>query len=310
MLESIIESCKYVTSNSKHVTINHDKLVSFAGQIENIEMKHWLSDSPFELLELSVDTIINFLLIYEAIDFSFWGNPKWTINTEVGELDGGIALLYALLKYVKENKTTDFSNITIEEFKIILKGNIEIPLLNERYNIVKEISKIVNDKMNGNFYSYIKNVTTDTELFNIIITNFPCFKDERTYNKRSIKLYKLAQLLTSDILHIRELKENITVDYSHLIGCADYKIPQILRGLGLITYSKELASVVDSKQEIEENSIYEVEIRATQLVITNKLKELLGNKAKSMDINDYLFLQKNNKNIILNPYHLTRTTNY
>lgn len=310
MLESIIESCKYVTSNSKHVTINHDKLVSFAGQIENIEMKHWLSDSPFELLELSVDTIINFLLIYEAIDFSFWGNPKWTINTEVGELDGGIALLYALLKYVKENKTTDFSNITIEEFKIILKGNTEIPLLNERYNIVKEISKIVNDKMNGNFYSYIKNVTTDTELFNIIITNFPCFKDERTYNKRSIKLYKLAQLLTSDILHIRELKENITVDYSHLIGCADYKIPQILRGLGLITYSKELASVVDSKQEIEENSIYEVEIRATQLVITNKLKELLGNKAKSMDINDYLFLQKNNKNIILNPYHLTRTTNY
>lgn len=248
MLESIIESCKYVTSNSKHVTINHDKLVSFAGQIENIEMKHWLSDSPFELLELSVDTIINFLLIYEAIDFSFWGNPKWTINTEVGELDGGIALLYALLKYVKENKTTDFSNITIEEFKIILKGNTEIPLLNERYNIVKEISKIVNDKMNGNFYSYIKNVTTDTELFNIIITNFPCFKDERTYNKRSIKLYKLAQLLTSDILHIRELKENITVDYSHLIGCADYKIPQILRGLGLITYSKELASVVDSKQ--------------------------------------------------------------
>ena len=295
MLESIIESCKYVTSNSKHVIINHDKLVSFAGQIENIEMKHWLSDSPFELLELPVDTIINFLLIYEAIDFSFWGNPKWTINTEVGELDGGIALLYALLKYVKENKTTDFSNITIEEFKIILKGNTEIPLLNERYNIVKEISKIVNDKMKGNFYSYIKNITTDTELFNIIITNFPCFKDERTYNKRSIKLYKLAQLLTSDILHIRELKENITVDYSHLIGCADYKIPQILRGLGLITYSKELASVIDSKQEIEENSIYEVEIRATQLVITNKLKELLGNKAKSMDINDYLFLQKNNR---------------
>lgn len=310
MLNQIIESCKYVTSNPKHVTINYDKLVSFAHQIENIEMKHWLSDSPFGLLELPVDAIINFLLIYEAIDFSFWGNPKWTINTDKGELDGGIALLYALLKYVKENKTTDFSNITKEEFKTILKGNVEIPLLNERYNIVKEISKIVNDKMNGNFYSYIKNVTTDKELFNIIITNFPCFKDERTYNKRSIKLYKLAQLLTSDILHIRELKENIIVDYSHIIGCADYKIPQILRGLGLITYSEELACIIDSKQEIEENSIYEVEIRATQLVITDRLKELSGNKAKSIDINDYLFMQKNNKNISLNPYHLTRTTNY
>ena len=47
MLNQIIESCKYVTSNPKHVTINYDKLVSFAHQIENIEMKHWLSDSPF-----------------------------------------------------------------------------------------------------------------------------------------------------------------------------------------------------------------------------------------------------------------------
>lgn len=310
MLDQIFESCKYVTDNSKYVTINHDKLEYFASQIEDIEMKHWLSDSPFELLELPIDTIIHFLLIYEAIDFSFWGSPKWTITTEKGELDGGIALLYALLKYVKENNTTDFSDITKEEFKTILKGNIEIPLLNERYNIVKEISKIVNDKMNGNFYEYIKDVTTDTELFNIIITNFPSFKDERTYNERSIKLYKLAQLLTSDILHIRELKENITVDYSNIIGCADYKIPQILRGLGLITYSNELACIIDSKQEIEENSIYEVEIRATQLVVINKLKELLGNKVKSIDINDYLFLQKNNKNIVLNPYHLTRTTNY
>ena len=27
-------------------------------------------------------------------------------------------------------------------------------------------------------------------------------------------------------------------------------------------------------------------------------------------INDYLFLQKNNPNIVLKPYHLTRTTNY
>lgn len=310
MLETIINSCYKVTNKAKHITINYNNIEKFVNKIENIELKHWLSTSPFGLLEMPIETIINFLLIYESINFSFWGTPKWTITTDEGELDGSIALLYALLKYIQKNNTTDFSGISKEEFREILKGNIEIPLLNERYNIIKNISNIVKDKMNNNFYQYIKDITTDTELFNIIITNFPSFKDERSYNNETIKLYKLAQLLTSDILHIREIKENIKVDYSNLIGCADYKIPQVLRGLELITYSNELASIIDSKQEIEENSIYEVEIRASQLVIINEIKIILKNKECAIDINDYLFLQKNNPNIVLKPYHLTRTTNY
>ena len=310
MLETIINTCYKVTNNAKYITINYNNIEKFANKIENIELKHWLSTSPFGLLEMPIETIINFLLIYESINFSFWGTPKWTITTDEGELDGSIALLYALLKYVQKNNTTDFSDISKEEFREILKGNIEIPLLNERYDIIKNISNIVKDKMNNNFYQYIKDITTDTELFNIIITNFPSFKDERSYNNETIKLYKLAQLLTSDILHIREIKENIKVDYSNLIGCADYKIPQVLRGLELITYSNELASIIDSKQEIEENSIYEVEIRASQLVIINEIKIILKNKECAIDINDYLFLQKNNPNIVLKPYHLTRTTNY
>ena len=64
MLENIIESCKYVSKNSKYVSINEEKLNQFIEKIENIKMEHWLSSSPFGLLELPVETIINFLLIY------------------------------------------------------------------------------------------------------------------------------------------------------------------------------------------------------------------------------------------------------
>lgn len=103
--------------------------------IKNVETKHWLSFSPYNLLDLSTETIINFLLVYEAIDFSFWGNPKWTIDTDNGKEDGSIGLLYAILKYVKDKNTTDFSNITKNEFREILKGNVKIPLLEERYKI-------------------------------------------------------------------------------------------------------------------------------------------------------------------------------
>ena len=310
MLENIIQSCKYISENSKHVSINEEKLNQFVKGIDNTKMEHWLSSSPFGLLELPVETIINFLLIYESIDFSFWGNPKWSIETTSGKLDGSIALLYALLNYVKKEKTTDFSNISTEKFSNILKGTPEIPLLEERFKIIKEVSTIVNKKMQGNFYRYIKHITSDKELFEIIINSFPNFKDGRTYNNKTIYFYKLAQLLTSDILHIREEKEKIKVDYTHLVGCADYKIPQVLRGLGILNYNDELLKIVDNQIEIPVNSVYEVEIRANMITVIDMINKKLNYKYSRMDINDYLFMQKKNKNLTLKPYHLTRNTNY
>lgn len=309
-LDEIIKSCNYVANNSEFVKINEIKLDEFVKTIKEIETEHWLSFSPYNLLDLPIETIVNFLLVYESIDFSFWGNPKWTIDTDSGKEDGSIALLYAVLKYVKERKTTDFSKISKEEFRKILKGNIEIPLFEERYNIIKNVSNTVNEKMNGNFYEFIKDINNDEELFKIIINYFPNFKDERTYKGKKVYLYKLAQLLTSDILHMRELKENMKVDYSHLIGCADYKIPQVIRGLGILEYNQELSNMVDNKIQIEENSKYEIEIRANMLVVIDLIKKKLKNKVYAIDINDYIWGQARNKNVQLKPYHLTRNINY
>lgn len=310
MLENIIISCNYVSKNSKHVTIDEEKLNLFVENIKDIKMNHWLSSSPFGLLDLSDETIINFLLIYESINFSFWGEPKWTIDTNIGKLDGSIALLYVLLQYVKESKSTDFSSMSKKEFLKILKGNIKIPLFEERFKIIKEVSAIVNDKMQGNFYQYIKDITSDIELFETIIANFPSFKDERLYNKQTIYFYKLAQLLTSDILHIREQKEKIKVNYTHLVGCADYKIPQVLREFGILNYDNKLAKIVDNHSEISINSIYEVEIRANMITVINMINKKLNYKYCRIDINDFIYMQKNNKNFKMRPYHLTRCTNY
>lgn len=309
MFDKIISSSEYVMKNSKCVKINYDKLNDFIKNIKYNELKNWLLYNPYNLLELEVEKIINFLLLFEAIDYSFWGEPKWAIETKDGLKDGSDALLYCMIGYVKKNNSTDLSNISLNEFQEILKGNVEIPFLEERYKTLIQISRIVNEKMNGNFYNYIYNITTDTELFNVIITNFESFKDEREYDGKVIYFYKLAQLLTSDILHIREELENIKVDYSNLIGCADYKIPQTLRALEIIEYNKELSDLIDNKKEINISSKYEVEIRSSQMVVLEYIKKKLDNM-NSIDINDFLFLYSKKVKNIVKPYHLCRNTNY
>lgn len=119
MLETIINPCYKVTNNAKHITVNYNNIEKFANKIENIELKHWLSTSPFGLLEMPIETIINFLLIYESINFSFLATPKWTITTDEGELDGSIALLYALLKYVQKNNP----NIVLKSYHLTRTTN-------------------------------------------------------------------------------------------------------------------------------------------------------------------------------------------
>ena len=308
MLSKIIESNKYVIENAKFIQINKKKIEKFANQIKDVNIQNWLYNSPYKLLDENIETIITFLLYFEAIDFSFWGNPKWHIETINGVEDGSMALMFAMLRYMRENKS--FNNLTKEKFKKYLQGNIDTPLFEERYQIIKNINKVVNEKMDGNFYNAVFKLTSDEELFSFIIDNFEDFKDVRTYQGKIIYFYKLAQLLTSDILHIREKKENIKVDYAHLVGCSDYKIPQGLRALNLVKYNKELADIVDNKIEIKENSTYEVEIRATVIYVIDEIKRLLNNKVNAIELNDYIWLMSKNKELPKRPYHLTRTTNY
>lgn len=305
MFDKIRSSCFTVMENNPYVKINYDKLDEFIKEIKCDDLENWLLYNPYNLLDLGIEKIINFLLFFEAIDYSFWESIKWSIETDDGIKDGSDALLYAMLKYVRESGKVDFGDLSLDEFKKILKGNVEIPLLEERYRTIVQISEIVKKKMNGNFYNYIKDIRDDISLFEVIVNNFPSFKDERAYEDKTIYFYKLAQLLTSDILHVRERLEKIEVDCSHLIGCADYKIPQTLRALKIISYSSELSELVDQKCEIEVSSLYEVSIRASQLVVTNYIKNKLDN-FDAIDINDFLFLYSKKVKNIVKPYHLCR----
>lgn len=201
-------------------------------------------------------------------------------------------------------------NMTSEEFKDILKGNVDIPLLEERYEIVTGIAKIVNSKMNGSFYDSIKNMSTDIEIFNFIVNNFSSFQDTRTYNGVTIYFYKLAQLLTSDILHVIKIKEQRPVNYSHLLGCADYKIPQVMQGFGILEYDSELSKLIDTNLEVDENSEYEVEIRASMIAVINYIYEQVNKSVDRIYINDFIWSKGQDKTKKYKPYHLTRTTSY
>lgn len=307
LLKKIENSTKFVSEKSKYVNINYSKIDEILKK-ENFEVvSHWLDSNPFGILDLECRDVINFLLVYHTFGlFCFWGEPKWEIDTEVGKLDGSIALLYLLFNRYKINKDFNMSMLT---FSTLLDGNVEIPLLIERYESLKMMNKYLKE-LDDDFYNEIKSFKDDISLFNYIIENLDYFKDERDYKNEKIYFYKRAQLLVSDILHIREKLEGIEVDYSNLVGCADYKIPQVMNCLGILEYSSELEKIIENKMELKENSEMEIEIRANTLVVIDYIYKKLDGKVSKIHINDYIWLLGQDKNKICKYYHRTLTTSY
>ena len=59
---------------------------------------------------------------------------------------------------------------------------------------------------------------------------------------------------------------------------------------------------------IPENSPYEVEIRASEIIAIQKISEILNLPA--ITVNDAVWLLGQDKSIKLKPYHLTKTMSY
>ncbi len=306
-ISKLNSSYKYVCDNSKYVHINYEKIDELINNIDNSRVRYWLDSNPYGIMDMDIKDLVNFLLIYHTIgDYCFWGEPKWEIETSEGKLDGSYAIMYLVISRFKTNKNFDMS---YEEFKQMLKGNVEIPLLQDRFNNLVEMNSFLKQH-NKSFYELVKDMTKDVELLEFIINNFSYFEDISKYNGKEIFFYKRAQLLTSDILHVMREKEKLDVDYSHLIGCADYKIPQVMRCYGILEFSKDLEDKVDNKIELPECSDEEIEIRASDLEVINYIYEKLNRKIDRMDINDYIWLLGQDKSKMTKPYHRTLTKHY
>ncbi len=257
------------------------------------------------------------MFIFNALSFSYWGEPKWTIEYKDKKHDGAWGMILALGRGIEEGAAiTNFeycANISEEDFAHILRASVEIPLFEERWKILQEIGLNMIKNYGGKTSNLIKKVNGDAQkLLEIIVQNFLSFSDTTKYKGKKIYFYKRAQLLVADIFQIfggKGFGELGNMD--KITACADYKLPQILRKLEILEYTPILAERVDSKIEISKNSLEETEIRASTIWAVEFIKEEIKKRSPqimSFQINDDLWLMTQNK--IDMPYHRTRTTAY
>ena len=85
--------------------------------------------------------------------------------------------------------------------------------------------------------------------------------------------YKRAQIFCGDLWGaFRGQGLGAFHDISQLTMFADYRVPVVLRELGVLRYAQQLAAAVDARQELAAGSAEELEIRAATVVAIERLR--------------------------------------
>ncbi|MBI2451526.1 hypothetical protein HYV50_00440 [Candidatus Pacearchaeota archaeon] len=320
-MNKVLSSAEFVVENAKHVKINKNKIKEFCKNFHHGNVNHWLSEAPLDFSKLNEEEILNFLLVYSAIGFCYWGDPPWSINYSGKKHTGSFAMISAIMKAHEEGinilDPKYRSQINKKEFSKILEitENNKIHLFDERLKFLNESGKIIVNKYGGDVSNLIKSAENDIiKLLEIITKDFSAYSDSYKYNGKEVYFYKKAQLFISDIFqtfkgegigHFHNVRE--------LTALADYRIPQVLRNLSIIEYSKELAEKIDKEILIQKGSQEEIELRASMIWVVQLIYESVKDREQQLlpiGVNDHLWLIRRQKFSDDEIHHKTITTAY
>lgn len=289
----------------------------------------WPADAAeFTVLHFNDGTAraTNWVLLLDALNFCFWGGlpdqPRWRIAWQDGVLDGYNALAASLTRAVAEGRPlwdaqylADLDAETLADILRPLDGSPPIPLFEQRLANAREVGCVLRDKYDGQFVKVIVAAKYDAvNLALLLARDFPSFADEAEWRGHRIPFLKRAQICVADLHTLfRGEGYGAIVGLDGLTAFADYKLPQLLRRVGIMVYAPELAAQVDSYMLLPPGSEGEIELRAATIWAVELLRRALaarGMRRTASAIDYRLWAESQSHPADEKPYHRTYTIYY
>lgn len=319
--ELIVGSTSKVVEAAQFVRINAGKVTEFAQSFALNRRQTPMWDHNRHFCDHSQRTA-QWIFVLDALNFSFWadrGDERWTVEWN-GETVKGYWALAVSLKLAMEKglpiaDASYLEQISIEELQALLGGSGKVPMIEERVKVLNEIGGVLRSRYDGSFANLIEESGQSvSNLVRLVVSNFPCFNDVASYRGRPVYFYKRAQILVSDLWGAFGGKGlGALGDMERLTAFADYKLPQVLRAVGVLEYAFDLAQKVDSLSLLAPGSIEEIEIRSATICAVEDLGRnlaSLGVELPSYAIDWCLWGVSHDVDYERLPHHRTRTIYY
>jgi Potential Queuosine, Q, salvage protein family len=202
----VLDSIHPVIERSRDVHTNVDKIVEVAGWMAYEELPMPDYALPFGIGEGDVHETIDFILTTACIDTAFTdfsSHIKFQVDY-AGHNWSDSDALFASMKRALEKGIPIFdgaflAKVTRAEMETLFAGNIELPMLDEKMQILQQVGATLSAKYGGRFHNFVESCgqrlyDKGNGLIDRLVAEFPRFNDVSDYDSHAIKIYKLPQL--------------------------------------------------------------------------------------------------------------------
>jgi hypothetical protein len=285
----VLDSLRYAIESSRDVHTHYEKILEVASWMayEELPMPEFVL--PHGIGQGDQDEAIDFILVADVIDTAFtdfekhekfqmdYGGKHWS-DSEAEfacikrALDQGIPFLDG--NYL--------AKITRPELNKIFEGNIEMPMLDEKLEVLRQAGQVLAEKYDGRFHKFVRSCSprlydSGNGLIERLVKEFPRFNDVSTLDGHEIKFYKLVQLGVWMLYATLNRHGKFPIeDIDLMTAFADYIVPVALQLHGITHYSDRLENAINNHELIHRDSRWEIEIRAHCLYATALLTELIN----------------------------------
>lgn len=282
----VLESVKYAVESSRDVQTHYDKIAEVASWMAYEELPMPEFTLPFGVGQDDTDQAIDFVMVADSIDTAFtdfahfekfqvdyagqhWSDSDAEFACIKRAVDSGVPFLDG--NYL--------AKMTRADLEKVFQGNIEMPMLDEKLEVLHQVGQVLAQRYDGRFHNFVKSCSPKlyddgNGLIDRLVKEFPRFNDVSMLDGHEIKFYKLAQLgvwMLYATLH--PMGKFRLDDPQKMTAFADYIVPVALRLHGITSYSERLESAINSHQLIPRDFRWEVEIRAHCIYATALLTE-------------------------------------
>ncbi|XP_056393161.1 Q-nucleotide N-glycosylase 1 isoform X1 [Hyla sarda] len=293
---------KFITENSKDVFVDMDGVRSLAEKLlekigrKEITLKGWKSLHELNP-QCSGEDDVNWVFFADTLNFSFWSeheDNKFVVKYKGKEYSGYWSFCAAMNRALDEGipltRASYYSNITMDQLKHVLRSDSDfpIPMTEERLEILHQTGKVLLEKFGGSFLNCVKmSERSAVKLVQLVVENFPSYRDEGVFQGQKVAFYKRAQILVGDTWGVLEgQNDGCFHDIDKITMFADYRIPQALVHFGAMRYSESLLKKLREGWLFKNGDREEMEIRGCSIwaveLVCDHLRELFEKKGEKM----------------------------
>ncbi len=317
----VLSSAEAVTASSERVFLHPDAVGRGIAEWGHLADAHNEWRHPCHFFDGKEETV-RWIFVLDVLNHCFWPEKNrtiWSVTYNGTEYSGYWGLAASLKRAIEAGLPLTapafLAGIHSEVLHDIFRGRGMIPLLEARLSNLREAGRVLLDRWRGDAVHLVEAAgCSAVRLVHEIVGSFAGFRDQSLYHGHEVYFWKRAQLFAADLHAAFEgRKWGEFDDIDRLTAFADYKLPQVLRKLGIISYHPDLSERIRRKEEIMPGSDEEIEIRAATIVAVDALRRAFqrsGKELTSVQIDGWLWHLGQMDSFRTDPYHRCLTIFY